>query len=260
MDYLNITKDAALCAGRVHKKYFKGDIRIRKKSSTFDLLTVADTESEKSAVSLIRRYSPGDNIIAEEKKYKRTGSKLTWIIDPLDGTTNFASGLPIFCSSVALAYEDEVVAGAVYDVTRDELFYAAKDTGAYLNGKRISVSRVSNLQQALMITGFYYSRGKEMVQTLEAIKKFHFKHIRGLRRLGAAALDLCYIACGRASGFWEFQLSPWDYSAGKLLIEEAGGVVSGKKGEEVPFAKKHYIVASSSENLHRQMLKVINTK
>lgn len=258
MDYLNIAKEAALCAGRVHKKYFKRDIRIKRKSSSFDLLTVADTESEDSAVSLIRRYSPGDNFIAEEKSYKKTGSKLTWIIDPLDGTTNFVCGLPIFCSSVALAFEDEIIAGAVYDVTRDELFYAAKNTGAYLNGKKISVSRVSDLRQALMITGFYYSRGKEMVQTLEAIKKFHFKHIRGLRRLGAAALDLCYIACGRASGFWEFQLSPWDYAAGKILIEEAGGVVSGKRGQEVPFAKKHYIIASSTRKLHRKMLEVIN--
>lgn len=257
MKYLECAKLAAKKAGAIHKKYFKGKFKVRTKSSTYDLLTIADTESEKIAVAFIKKYFPEHNILAEEKRYAQSDSPYTWIIDPLDGTNNFASGLPIFCVSIALMYKDKIITAAVYDVTRDELFYASKGKGAYLNGKRLKVSPAQNLKQALLITGFYYSRGKEMLQTLEAIKRFHFAHVIGIRRLGAAALDLCYVACGRAAGFWEFELSPWDFAAGALLIKEAGGKVTGSAGEKILFSKKHFIVASNGK-IHTQMLRVIN--
>jgi len=259
MTYLELAIKAAKKAGAVHKKYFRGKILARKKSSSFDLFTVADTMSEKAIVSLIKKYYPHHNFLAEEFLYPKTDSEYTWVIDPLDGTNNFASGIPIFCASVALVRKEKVIVGAIYDVTRDELFYAQKGRGAYLNGKRVHVNSAKNLKSAMLITGFYYSRGREMMQTLQAIKRFFLRHILGLRRLGAAALDLCYVACGRAAGFWEFELSPWDFAAGKLIVEEAGGKVTGRRGEPVPLTKKYYIV-SSNGRIHKRMLDIINDK
>lgn len=257
MNYLEIAIKAAKAAGMIHKKYFQGNCKVKTKTSSFDLLTITDTTAEKAVVSLIRKYHPEHNFLCEELVYKKTASEYTWVIDPLDGTNNYASGLPIFCASVALAHRDKVIVAAVYDVMRDELFYAQKNKGAYLNGKRIQVNTVKDFRKAILITGFYYDRGKQMIRTLEAIKRFLLRHILGIRRLGAAALDLCYVASGRAAGFWEFQLSPWDFAAGKLIIEESGGRVTGSRGEEVPFDKKHFIVASNAR-MHKRILATIN--
>lgn len=257
MDYRAVAVQAALKAGEVHKKYFGKSYSVRTKGVPFDLLTSADTEAEKAVVALIRKNFPGHNFFAEENRYPKTGSGYTWVIDPLDGTNNFACGIPVFCSSVALIHDDEVVAGAVYDVMRNELFCAAKNKGAFLNGKRIRVNAARTFSKALFITGFYYSRGKEMEETLETIRRFFLRRVLGIRRFGAAALDLCYVACGRAAGFWEFELSPWDFCAGKLLIEEAGGRVTGKTGDSIPLMQKGFIVASNG-TIHRRMLGIIN--
>ena len=257
MNYFDVALKAAKEAGKIHKKYFQTELKIERKSSPFDLLTIADKEAEKAIVYLIKKHFPEHNIFAEECTYEKTESKYTWVIDPLDGTNNFASGLPIFCASIALMHDDKVELGVIYDVMREELFSAQKNQGAFLNEKPIKVNSVDNLKNSLLITGFYYSRGEEMVKTLETIKRFFLKQIMGLRRLGAAALDLCYIACGRAAGFWEFELSPWDFAAGKLLIEEAGGKVTGKQGEEVSLTEKSFIVASNGR-IHEQMLEVLN--
>lgn len=256
MNYLDVAILAAREAGRIHLKYFQTDIRIETKSSSFDLLTIADVEAERAILSTIKKHYPGHNFLAEENKYPKTDSEFKWIIDPLDGTNNFASGLPIFCTSIALAKKDELILGVIYDATRDELFLAEKDKGAFLNGKPIRVTSQESLQNSILITGFYYDRGKHMERTLDNIRKFFIKRIRGLRRLGAAALDLCYIASGRASGFWEFTLSPWDFAAGKLLVEEAGGKVTNKKGEEVNPNNPSYIVASNAK-IHEVMLSVL---
>lgn len=253
--YLDVAILAAKEAGKVHKKYFKKDFEIKTKTASFDLVTIADIEAEKVVVALIKEHFPGHNFLAEENKYAHTGSEYTWIIDPLDGTSNFAYGLPIFCVSIAIAKKDEVIAGAVYDPTRDELFYAQKTGGAFLNGKKISVSTVDKLTESLLITGFYYDRGKEMLENLDKIKQFLLYPIVGLRRLGAAALDLSYIACGRASGYWEYKLSPWDFAAGKLIVQEAGGKVSGRHGEIIPL-EKHFIAASNGK-IHNAMLKIL---
>ena len=259
MNYLDIAIKAAKLCGRTHKKYFQSKLKIEIKSSSFDLVTVADKEAEKAAVSLIHKYFPEHNFLAEESIYYRTKSEYTWIIDPLDGTNNFVSGMPIFCSSIALMRKREIICGAIYDATRNELFFAQKNKGAFLNGRRIRVNSVDKLDMALLITGFYYSRGKEMIQTLETIKRFLLKRIVGIRRLGSAALDLCYVACGRAGGFWEFELSPWDFAAGKLFIEEAGGKITGRNGEKLDPSRKSFIVASNGI-IHSKMLKVINKR
>lgn len=248
---------AARIAGKIHGRYFRKDCRVRKKSASYDLVTCADTEAERAIVRCIRKQYPLHNFLAEEETYRAKRSEFTWIIDPLDGTNNFACGIPLFCVSIALKKENEILVAAVYDVTRDELFWAEKGKGAFLNGKRIYVNAARSLSDSLLITGFYYDRGKNMIDTLEAIKRFHFKRIIGIRRFGAAALDLCYVASGRAAGFWEFCLNPWDFAAGKLLIEEAGGIITGKNAEEIPLTEKSFIVASNGK-IHSAMLKVIN--
>jgi len=255
-DYLDLAILAAKEAGKIHKKYFKAGIKIEEKTNSFDLITNVDLEAEDKIVSLIRMSFPEHNFLAEEGKYQKTNSPYTWVIDPLDGTNNFSSGLPIFCVSIALMRNTEVIVGVIYDVMRDELFSAEKEKGAYLNGEKIKVSSVDELKRALLITGFYYDRGKDMLECLEHIKRFFLKHILGLRRLGAAALDLCYVACGRVSGFWEFELNPWDFSAGKLIIEEAGGKVTERYGEEVSCLNKTFIVASNTK-IHEKMLEII---
>lgn len=257
MNYLAIAKKAALLAGKIHKKYFQKKMKIETKKSSYDLLTIADKEAEECIVSFIKKYFPQHNFLCEENAYENTSSDFVWIVDPLDGTNNFASGMPIFCASIALLHKNEVVVSAVYDVNRNELFYAEKKKGAWLNKKRIYVNDIGDLKKALLITGFYYSRGKEMEETLETIKRFLYAQVVGIRRLGAAALDLCYVACGRATGFWEFELSPWDYAGGKLIVEEAGGKVTGRIGEEIPLDRKYFIVASNGK-IHEEMLKVIN--
>ena len=256
MNYLDIAVKAAREAGKIHLKYFQSDILVEEKTSSFDLLTVADLESEKAVVSTIRENFPDHNFLAEESKYEKTDSQFSWIIDPLDGTNNFVCGLPIFCVSIALAKGDDLLLGVVYDPTRDELFHAQKTKGAFLNGKPIKVTQQETLKQSLLITGFYYDRGKQMQRTLVNIQEFFSNRIVGLRRLGAAALDLCYIASGRASGFWEFKLSPWDFAAGKLLIEEAGGRISDKKGGKLSLYEPSYVVASNGK-IHDQMLAII---
>ena len=253
--YMNVAVLAAKKAGAIHKKYFNKGVKATKKDKSFNLLTVADLEAEKEIVSIIRKNFPGHNFLAEENKYEKSDSEYTWIIDPLDGTNNFSSNIPIFCVSIALAKNDEVILGVIYDVTHNDLFSARKGGGAFLNGKKISVSSAEELNQSVLITGFYYDRGTEMRETLEKIQKFFSHNILGIRRFGSAALDLCFVACGRAAGFWEFELNVWDFAAGKLIIEEAGGKVTGRKGEAVPL-KKSFVVASNSK-IHDKMLAVI---
>lgn len=254
-DFKKVAVLAAKEAGKIHLKYFNRKVRVRTKGSSFNLVTIADTEAEKKIVSIIRRYFPGHNILAEEGKYKKGACEYTWVIDPLDGTSNFASGLPIFCVSIALVKNNQPVIGVVYDPTRDELFFAQKYKGAYLNGRRIRVSQTNKLNRAILITGFYYDRGKEMLENVEKIKIFLSKRIIGIRRLGAAALDLCYVASGRASGYWEFQLSPWDFAAGMLMVTEAGGRVTDRYRRE-PVLKKTFIIASNGR-IHKAMLKIL---
>ena len=259
MNYLAIAKEAAKRAGAVHKKYFRGSFNVRTKSASYDLCTSADTQAEKAVVSYINSVCPGHNFLCEEKNYSKKQSDYTWIIDPLDGTNNFACGIPLFCVSVALRYKNELISGAVYDVMHDELFYAQKDKGAFLNGKRISVNKVSQIKDAMLITGFYYDRGQEMSKNLDAVERFLSAQVLGVRRFGSAALDLSYVACGRAAGFWEFELSPWDFAAGILLVKEAGGKVTGRRGEKTLLTQLQFIVASNSR-MHKKMLSVINCK
>ncbi|MFC1632197.1 inositol monophosphatase family protein [Candidatus Omnitrophota bacterium] len=254
--YTKVAIAAAKEAGRIHLRYFRSKkLRVEHKKSAFDLLTSADLAAEKRIVSTIKKRFPGHNFLAEESKYKKTNSRYRWIIDPLDGTNNFAFGLPIFCVSIACAKDNQVFSAVIYDPVREELFYAEKGRGAYLNGKKIQVNATKTLKESLLVTGFYYNRGRPMVETLKNIKRFFYQDIVGIRRLGSAALDLSYLACGRISGFWEYLLNPWDFAAAVLIIKEAGGRVSGRRGEEISL-KRSYIVASNGK-IHNKMLNVL---
>jgi myo-inositol-1(or 4)-monophosphatase len=255
-EFAELTVAAARAAGAVHLRYFNGTYGVRTKQGPFDLVTDADLEAEKTVVSMIREQYPDHNILAEENRYESTSSPYTWIIDPLDGTNNFACGVPLFGASVALACNGEVIAGAVYGAAHDEMFSAEKGKGARLNGRPIAVNKASTLQESMLVTGFYYDRGEAMEHTLEKMRVFLKKEIIGIRRFGAAALDLCYVAAGRIAGFWEFSLSPWDFAAGMLIVREAGGRVTTLNDNDLTLDKKNYVVASNGR-IHDIMLEIL---
>ena len=222
-----------------------------------NLITQADVACQKAILQLIKKNFPGHDFLAEENGLKNTGSAWKWVIDPIDGTTNYAHTMPHFSISVALAYKNEIVLGGVYDVCMDEIFLARKGKGATLNGKKIHVSSVSKLENALLVTGFPYVREQRMDELLERFKNFILS-CHDIRRLGSAALDMCWVAAGRFDGYWEDCLNPWDISAGKLILEEAGGKVTdfcGKKWSRLETFGAQTL--ASNGKIHREMFAII---
>jgi len=214
-------------AGTLLLEFFDKNIRIEYKGEA-DLVTAADRKSEALIRERIRETWPGHDVLGEEEGLRDTGSEYRWYVDPLDGTTNFAHGFPVFCVSLGLEHQGRMIAGVIYDPTRDEMFAAERGQGATLNEREIHVSRTKLLKESLVGTGFpSHKRHKN-----PNIYFYHQITLRshGVRRAGSAALDLCYVACGRMDGFWEFNLNPWDTAAGVLVVEEAGGVASNFKG------------------------------
>jgi myo-inositol-1(or 4)-monophosphatase len=200
---------------------------------------------------------PDHDILAEElgpTTTARTPSRFRWVFDPLDGTTNYAHGLPIFCSSLALEIDGRAEAGAIYDPTRRELFTAERGQGSRVNGAPLRVSATADLIDALLVTGFPYDVHKKSGDLVALFGEF-LGRARAVRRLGSAAIDLCYVAAGRLDGFWEQHLQPWDVSAGALIVEEAGGRITGMDGTPFDGAAGHLV--ASNGRLHEQMLAVI---
>lgn len=231
--------------------YFRRRVTIEYKGEA-DLVTEADRASEALISARIRSLWPDHDIIGEEGTRTESGSDWRWYVDPLDGTTNFAHGFPVFCVSMALEYRGERVAGVIYDPTRDELFAASKKGGAFLNGHKIQVSSTPLLRESLLATGFP-SRKRHRNPNI------HFYHqltlrSHGVRRAGSAALDLAYVACSRFDAFWEFNLNPWDTAAGVLLVEEAGGRVGNFTGG--PFHISSREVLASNGLVHEELIKV----
>ena len=220
---------------------YKGDV---------DLVTEADRQSEKLITARIRERWPKHDILGEEGTRTETGSEYRWYVDPLDGTTNFAHGYPVFNVSLGVEHKGELVAGVVFDPTRNELFAAEKGSGAWLNERRIKVSPVSTLGESLLATGFPSHKRHQNPN----IYLYHQITLRshGVRRAGSAALDLASVACGRFDGFWEFNLNPWDTAAGVLLVREAGGVVSDFSGG--PFQISSREVCASNGRIHDQLI------
>ena len=237
-------------AGSLLREYFARRVKVEYKGDV-DLVTEADRNSEKLLLNRIQKEWPHHDIVAEEGgRVVDRGSDYRWYVDPLDGTTNFAHGYPVFCVSLAIDYKGRRVAGVVYDPTRDELFAAEQGEGAYLNAKPIHVSGVKDLGECLLATGFpSHKRHKN--------PNIHFYHqitlrSHGVRRAGSAALDLCCVAAGRFDGFWEFNLNPWDTAAGVLIVEEAGGRVSDFGGG--PFNIDSRETLASNGLVHQALL------
>lgn len=201
------------------KSFSVDDVELKGRN---DLVSYVDKQAETMLVAGCREILPGSGFITEEETAERKMEEYTWIIDPLDGTTNFVHGLPVYAISIALLHKDDLLLGIVYELNRDELFHAIRNQGSYCNGKGISVSKISTLSHSLLATGFpYYDFGKMEIY-LSLLNDF-MQSSHGLRRLGSAAVDLAYVACGRFQGFFEYNLNSWDVAAGALLVREAGG-------------------------------------
>lgn len=222
--------EAAIAAGAIQRKYFRSEFSIKKKG-TIDLVTEADVAVERDIRDRLARYFPSHVVLGEEEAQSAPteSSGFRWIVDPIDGTTNFAHGLALFCVSIALEIEGRVDVGVIYDPMADELFTAERGEGARLNGKRIHVTSQASLIDALMVTGFPYTASEARREQLAAFAEF-LAGSQAVRRLGSAALDLASVAAGRFEGFWEQGLHPWDVAAGALLVEEAGGMLSDFSG------------------------------
>jgi len=253
-DYLRFARQTAVGAGNLLLKKANKHNRVSFKGR-INLVTEADLASERYIIKAIEKKFPNHSILAEEESAKNKASEFKWIIDPLDGTTNFAHGFPFYCVSIALEYRGEIILGVVYDPQREELFHATIGGGSFLNGKKIHVTEETKLSRALLATGFPYDIGSSNEDNLKNFARFA-KVARGIRRPGSAALDLCYLACGRIDGFWELKLSPWDTAAGKLIVEEAGGRVTDFNGEKY-FIYGKYILASNGR-IHNQMKRILS--
>lgn len=223
---LNFICEVTKEAGKILKEGYETDFNISEKEGRNNLVTDLDHKSEKHIINRIKKEYPHHRILAEESGYSNIHENENdlWIIDPLDGTVNFAHGIPIFSVSIALQSKGEIIAGAVYNPIIDELFYAAKGHGAFCNGNKIAVSQQSDFSGSLLVTGFPYNVNENPENTLNTFQDI-IKHGIPIRRLGSAALDLAYVAKGRFEGFWEVQLKPWDVAAGILIVREAGGSV-----------------------------------
>jgi myo-inositol-1(or 4)-monophosphatase len=253
VDFVSVAIEAALRAGALQRAQYGQQIEIRHKG-VIDLVTEVDRACETAILETLRRRCPDHDIVTEETELARTGSRYVWFVDPLDGTTNFAHGYPFFCTSIALARDGELLAGAVYDPIKEELFSAENGAGAFMNGRRLSVSTARSLLRGLLMTGFPYDVRDDTGMRVRLFNRFIAK-ARAVRRDGAAALDLCYVAAGRLDGFWEERLQPWDCLAGVLCIEEAGGRVSRFDGAALGLQASE--VLATNGLLHEEMMEVI---
>jgi myo-inositol-1(or 4)-monophosphatase len=253
---LRLAVKAARRAAALHRRFLKSGFEVVEKGSPQNRTTTADMEAEKLIASMIRRRWPRHNVLGEEAGLSGKGSPWLWIVDPLDGTNNYERGIPHYAVSIALAHEGRLACACVLDCATGECFTAERGRGARLNGKPIHCSDRGALSGTMLGTGFYYDRGAPIKETLKAIDGFFDMGITCVRRIGAAALDLCYVAAGRYDGFWEYKLSPWDFAAGVLILEEAGGRASGAQGEELPLREQAFVVASNGL-IHDDMLRVI---
>jgi myo-inositol-1(or 4)-monophosphatase len=225
--------------------FFKGDI---------DLVTNFDNQSQSIILEHLSKYFPDHDFLAEEGLSEDKGAEFQWIIDPLDGTTNYAHNFPVFTVSIALAENMEIVLGVVYDPMREEMFSAIKGESAYLNGKEIKVSSVGDLDKSLVATGFPYDVRESKENNIVHFNNF-LTRVQGIRRCGSAAMDLCYVACGRFEGFWELKLKAWDMAAGALIAQEAGGRISDFQDGEFSFFDSDILATNGL--IHYQMVNVL---
>lgn len=257
MKELQLAKELAREAGELLLRYSKKtQLQVRKKGVR-DLVTEADEKAQALIVKKIRKAFPEDSILAEEGELSKTEiAERLWIIDPLDGTTNFRFGYPVYCVSIAFQRKGKLEAGVIYDPSRDEMFWAARGKGARLNGKKIQIRKKDSLAESLLVTGFPYELEARRISNFIYFEHFVRRSL-AVRRDGSAALNLAYVAAGRFSGFWELGLQAWDIAAGILLVEEAGGKIEGLPNSPYVVGLPKDLVAGSA-SLNEQMLKEIN--
>lgn len=251
--YLQLAIAVAKEAGRIQIAHFGHSHPVEYKGE-FNPVTAVDRLCEQKMVGMILKAFPDHDILTEESPYEGKGSPWKWIIDPIDGTTNFFHGFPCFCVSIGLEVEGEVRLGVIYVPTLNELFYAERGKGAFLNGERLSVSKNDRLNQSLLCTGFPYDVQEYADFYLRYFRQF-IKKSFAVRRPGSAAIDLAYLAAGRVDGFWEFKLHPWDVAAASLMITEAGGKVTDFQGK--PFHIYAKEILASNGLIHEEMLQTI---
>jgi len=252
---LETAENAARQAGRYIMESISNLGRVDEKSRA-NLVTSVDRGSEKIIIGEIRKQYPDHAILAEESGGESVDSEFRWVIDPIDGTTNFVHGYPFFCVSIAVQKKDETVTGVVFDPFHNEMFSAIRNGGAFLNQIPISVSTICTLSESLLATGFPYQNGKSWRHSMDLFRNFYAR-THGVRRDGAAALDLCYVAAGRFDGFWEYELNPWDVAAGILMVEEAGGKSTDFRGKTSSIFDKQ--ILASNEKIHGEMLEIIHS-
>lgn len=253
--YGKIAIEAALKSGILIKRSVGNPGKVSFKGRN-NMVTETDKKAEKMIIAHILSEFPGHSILSEESDPINSASDYKWIVDPLDGTTNFAHAFPFFCVSIALERKGDVVMGVVYDPSRDELFYAEKGRGAFLNRMRIHVSGIKTLSESFLATGFAYA-GKKKVENVKNFKKFLLRTL-AIRRAGSAALDMCYVACARFDGFWEMDLKPWDCAAGLLIVKEAGGFVTKFDGTKfLPYDKD---VLATNRLINQEMVAILSSK
>jgi len=247
--------DMARGAGEILRDGFGGQFLVETKGQ-IDLVTEMDRRSEAFLLDELGRRFPGHRVETEESGSLEGDDGDVWYIDPLDGTVNYAHGIPIFSVSIAYAQENELVLGVVYDPMRDECFHAQRGRGAWLDGRPLGVSSTPELESSLLVTGFFYDTWTNPDNNLDHFKNFMLR-TQGVRRFGSAAIDLCYVAAGRFDGYWELRLNHYDMAAGALIVQEAGGIVTDLQGD-VDYFRKPYSVVAANPVLHPKMIALLN--
>lgn len=251
---MEVARQGAEKAGKILTGLF-GQVKKIEKKGGIDLVTEADLQSENTILNTIARHFPRDSILTEEAGELIQLPERMWIIDPLDGTTNYAHAFPFFAISIALEFKKECVLGVVYNPFASELFEAAKGSGAFLNRRRIHVSRTEKLKDSLLVTGFPYDVHENPQGVMECFQKMLVR-AQGVRRPGSAALDLCYVASGVFDGYWEQRLHPWDTAAGVVIVEEAGGVITTFKNDS--YTPHQSSIVAANPFIHKAMLEALN--
>ncbi len=247
--------EAAYAAGEIILEYFQGTFRIENKEGINNLVTEVDRLAETRIIEVIKKHFPAHSIVSEEIGELTQDSPYQWIIDPIDGTVNFAHGIPICCVSIGVKHKDEMIFGAVYNPVMDEFFFAEKGKGAFLNETPIHVSKKAEFKKACLVTGFPYKWPTTKEHPIKVFERFILQGLP-VRRLGSAAIDLCWVACGRFDGFWEYNLNAWDIAAGYLIVEEAGGKITNFKGDPYNVFDKETLATNGL--IHDEMLREIN--
>ncbi|MFO7977069.1 MAG: inositol monophosphatase family protein [Bacteroidales bacterium] len=241
---MEVCKAAKAAGSFIHGEVSKLKTEDIESKGVHNYVTYVDKAAEKQLVEILQHLLPEAGFIVEENTISRQGDRYRWVVDPLDGTTNFIHSLPCFSVSIALMDQDQVIVGVVYEINQDECFYAWKDGGCYLNGQPVKVSKATSLDQSLLATGFPYFDYSLLDKYMELFT-WCLRNTHGVRRMGSAAVDLAYTACGRFEGFFEYSLSPWDVAAGSLLVTEAGGKVTDFQGEQNHIFGKQILACST---------------